>query len=295
MNNLNFGSLSSLNETSQESSKLELSLSSIIEDSEQPRIVFSEDSLNELAESIKERGVKSPISVRPHPTEPGKYIINHGARRYRASLIAGKNTIPAFIDTNYDLYDQAVENIQRENLTAREIAMLIERALKKGLSKSDIAKKLGKSNSYVSQYAGLNNLAEPVAALLNQGRCEDVTLLANLNTQFKKTPEAVEEWISQQDEFSRTGFNEFKENIGKKEVLSDEEPEKNKKEKKEKTDDPDKLKKSFLKISYRGQVGRLVMNKRPSSSNRAYIKLDDSGEEVDVNLSDLSLLELIEA
>ncbi|HDR0678882.1 TPA: ParB/RepB/Spo0J family partition protein, partial [Pasteurella multocida] len=200
---------SSLNETSQESSKLELSLSSIIEDSEQPRIVFSEDSLNELAESIKERGVKSPISVRPHPTEPGKYIINHGARRYRASLIAGKNTIPAFIDTNYDLYDQAVENIQRENLTAREIAMLIERALKKGLSKSDIAKKLGKSNSYVSQYAGLNNLAEPVAALLNQGRCEDVTLLANLNTQFKKTPEAVEEWISQQDEFSRTGFNEF--------------------------------------------------------------------------------------
>lgn len=295
MNDLNFGSLSSLNETSQESSKLELSLSSIIEDSEQPRIVFNEDSLNELAESIKERGVKSPISVRPHPTEPGKYIINHGARRYRASLIAGKNTIPAFIDTNYDLYDQAVENIQRENLTAREIAMLIERALKKGLSKSDIAKKLGKSNSYVSQYAGLNNLVEPVAALLNQGRCEDVTLLANLNTQFKKTPEAVEEWISQQDEFSRTGFNEFKENIGKKEVLSDEKPEKNKKEKKEKTDDPDKLKKSFLKISYSGQVGRLIMNKRPSSSNRAYIKLDDSGEEVDVNLSDLSLLELIEA
>ncbi|MFC0860624.1 ParB/RepB/Spo0J family partition protein [Pasteurella multocida] len=295
MNGLNFGSLSSLNETSQESSKLELSLSSIIEDSEQPRIVFSEDSLNELAESIKERGVKSPISVRPHPTEPGKYIINHGARRYRASLIAGKNTIPAFIDTNYDLYDQAVENIQRENLTAREIAMLIERALKKGLSKSDIAKKLGKSNSYVSQYAGLNNLAEPVAALLNQGKCEDVTLLANLNTQFKKTPEAVEEWISQQDEFSRTGFNEFKENIGKKEVISDEEPEKNKKEKKEKIDDPDKLKKSFLKISYSGQIGRLIMNKRPSSPNRAYIKLDDSGEEVDVNLSDLSLLELIEA
>ncbi|WP_165544812.1 ParB/RepB/Spo0J family partition protein [Pasteurella multocida] len=295
MNDLNFGSLSSLNESSQESSKLELSLSSIIEDNEQPRIVFGEDSLNELAESIKERGVKSPISVRPHPTEPGKYIINHGARRYRASLIAGKNTIPAFIDTNYDLYDQAVENIQRENLTAREIAMLIERALKKGLSKSDIAKKLGKSNSYVSQYAGLNNLAEPVAALLNQGRCEDVTLLANLNTQFKKTPEAVEEWISQQDEFSRTGFNEFKENIGKKEVISDEESKKGKKEKKEKIDDPDKLKKSFLKISYSGQIGRLVMNKRPSSPNRAYIKLDDSGEEVDVNLSDLSLLELIEA
>ena len=295
MNDFNFGSLSSLNETSPESSKLELSLSSIVEDHEQPRTFFNEDSLNELAESIKERGVKSPISVRPHPTEPGKYIINHGARRYRASLIAGKTTIPAFIDTNYDLYDQAAENIQRDNLTAREIAMLIERALKKGLSKSDIAKKLGKSNSYVSQYAGLNNLAEPVAALLNQGTCEDVTLLANLNTQYKKTPEAVEEWISQQDEFSRTSFNEFKENIGKREIISDEEPEKSKKGKKEKIEDPDKLKKSFLKVSYSGQVGRLIMNKRPSSPNRAYIKLDDSGEEVDVNLSDLSVLELIEA
>lgn len=295
MNDFNFGSLSSLNETSPESSKLELSLSSIVEDHEQPRTFFNEDSLNELAESIKERGVKSPISVRPHPTELGKYIINHGARRYRASLIAGKTTIPAFIDTNYDLYDQAAENIQRDNLTAREIAMLIERALKKGLSKSDIAKKLGKSNSYVSQYAGLNNLAEPVAALLNQGTCEDVTLLANLNTQYKKTPEAVEEWISQQDEFSRTSFNEFKENIGKREIISDEEPEKSKKEKKEKIEDPDKLKKSFLKVSYSGQIGRLIMNKRPSSPNRAYIKLDDSGEEVDVNLSDLSVLELIEA
>lgn len=291
----NLGNLGSLNESSLDVGKLELALSSIIEDSEQPRTVFNEDSLNELAESIKERGVKSPISVRPHPTEPGKYIINHGARRYRASLLANKDTIPAFIDDNYDLYDQATENIQRENLTAREIAMLVDRAIKKGLSKSEIAKRLGKSNAYVSQYAGLNNLAEPVAALLNQGICEDVTLLANLNTQYKKTPEVIEEWISQQDEFSRTRFNEFKDSLGKTEVISDVGNEKSKKEKKDKIDDPDKLKKSFLKVSYSGQIGRLIMNKRPSSPNRAYIKLDDSGEEVDVNLSDLSVLELIEA
>lgn len=140
MNDFNLGNLSTLNETSQESGKLELSLSSIIEDSEQPRTFFNEESLNELAESIKERGVKSPISVRPHPTEPGKYIINHGARRYRASLIAGKTTIPAFIDTNYDLYDQATENIQRENLTAREIAMVIDRAIKKAFQNQILQK-----------------------------------------------------------------------------------------------------------------------------------------------------------
>lgn len=289
----NLGNISALNE-SKETGKLELSLSSIIEDAEQPRTNFDEMSLNELAESIKERGVKSPISVRPHPTESGKYIINHGARRYRASLIAGKSTIPAFIDEDYDLYDQATENIQRENLTAREIAVVIDRALKKGLSKTEIAKRLGKSNAYVSQYSGLNTLSEPVAALLNQGRCEDVTLLANLNAQYKKTPEEVENWIAEQDDFSRTSFNAFKDSIGKKQKIEDGDDIK-KKDKKEKIEDPDKLKKSFLKVTYSGQTARLVMNKRPSQAGRAYIKYDDSGEEVDVDLSKITVLELIEA
>ncbi|MFC1098387.1 ParB/RepB/Spo0J family partition protein [Pasteurella multocida] len=291
----NLGNLGSLNESSNESGKLELALSSIIEDKEQPRTFFNEESLNELAESIRERGVKSPISVRPHPTEPGKYIINHGARRYRASIIANKETIPAFIDINYDLYDQATENIQRENLTAREIAMLIDRAIKKGLSKSEIAKKLGKSNAYVSQYAGLNNLAEPIAALLNQGRCEDVTLLANLNAQYKKTPDDIEQWISSQDEFSRGAFNNFKDSLNKKVDVDDNQSIEKKDRKKSKEEDPDKLKKSFLKIMYSGQMGRLIMTKRPSQKGRAYIKLDDSGEELDISLSELTVLELIEA
>lgn len=288
----NLGNISSLNQL-KETGKLELALSSIIEDTEQPRTNFNETSLNELADSIKERGVKSPISVRPHPTESGKYIINHGARRYRASLLAGKETIPAFIDEDYDLYDQATENIQRENLTAREIAVVIDRALKKGLSKTEIAKRLGKSNSYVTQYSGLNSLSEPVAALLNQGRCEDVTLLANLNAQYKKTPEEIENWIAEQDDFSRTSFNAFKDSLGKKTSEANETGKK--KDKKEKIEDPDKLKKSFLKVTYSGQIARLIMNKRPSQAGRAYIKYDESGEEVDVDLSKITVLELIEA
>ncbi|MDG6882837.1 Transcriptional repressor protein korB [Phocoenobacter uteri] len=289
---INLGNLGALNESPNDTGILELELSCIVEDSEQPRTFFDESSLKELAESIKERGVKSPISVRPNPTQAGVYIINHGARRYRASLMANKATIPAFIDNDYDLYDQATENIQRENLTAREIAIVIDRAIKKGLSKSEIAKKLGKSNSYVSQYFGLNNLEEPIAALLNQAKCEDVTLLANLNTQYKKTPEEVEAWISEQDEFSRTSFNNFKDSLNKKQNISNTEKTK---DKKTKVEDPDKLKKSFLKISYHGQIGRLIMNKRPSELGRAYIKYDDSGEEVDADLSSVTILELIEA
>ena len=78
---------------------IDLDINLIDEDPNQPRKTF--DNITELSESIKERGVKSPISV--HPIDNGRYMINHGARRYRASKLAGKTTIPAFIDDDYNL------------------------------------------------------------------------------------------------------------------------------------------------------------------------------------------------
>lgn len=65
-------------------------------------VEFPEDQMQKMAESIKERGVKTPISVKPHPTEQGKWLINYGARRFRASIMAGKDTIPAFVDNDHD-------------------------------------------------------------------------------------------------------------------------------------------------------------------------------------------------
>ena len=67
-----------------------LKLSQIQEDPNQPRKIFDEEKLRELADSIKVRGVKTPISVHEDESNPGFYIINHGARRYRASMMAGK-------------------------------------------------------------------------------------------------------------------------------------------------------------------------------------------------------------
>lgn len=118
---------------------LALPLDRIDEDPLQPRSAanpgFAAHSLTELAASICLRGIKTPISVRRHPDRPGRYIINHGARRYRAARLAQLATIPGFIDDDYSETDQVVENLQRNELTAREIANYIGRELSKGLKR----------------------------------------------------------------------------------------------------------------------------------------------------------------
>ena len=90
-------------------SSLELDLSLIDEDPNQPRTEFDPVTLQELSDTIRLRGVKTPISVHPHPQIEGRFIINHGARRFRASILAKKKTIPAFIDTDYSKVDQMIE------------------------------------------------------------------------------------------------------------------------------------------------------------------------------------------
>ncbi len=127
------GSLMASSGSGSSGESFRLSISLIDEDPNQPRTSgnpgFSEESINELAETIRERGVKSPISVREAGN--GRYIINHGARRFRASIIAGLKEIPAVIDNDYTKLDQVIENIQRNNLTANEIADFIREELKR--------------------------------------------------------------------------------------------------------------------------------------------------------------------
>ena len=141
----------------------EIDITLISEDTHQPRKEFNQETLRELTETIKLRGVKSPISVRPNPDKPGTYIINHGARRYRASIDAGLKNIPAFIDTDYSEADQVIENLQRDDLTSREIADFIGRQLAGGKTKSEIARLIGKTNPYITMHAALLDLPDPLA------------------------------------------------------------------------------------------------------------------------------------
>lgn len=180
---------------------LALPLEHIDEDPLQPRSAanpgFTAHSLAELAASIRLRGVKTPISVRHHPDRPGRYIINHGARRYRASRLAQLATIPGFIDDDYSATDQVVENLQRNELTAREIANYIGRELSKGLKRGQIASNISKSPAFVTQHAALLDLPEPVALAFNQGRVHDVTTVNELVTAYKAHPDAVSAWLGE--------------------------------------------------------------------------------------------------
>jgi ParB family transcriptional regulator, chromosome partitioning protein len=179
---------------------LDIPLAQIEEDPNQPRRTFDEDTLRELADSIGKRGVKTPISVKPHPEQADRYILNHGARRFRASLLANATTIPAYIDTDYDSDDQVIENLHRDGLTPREIADYIGRQLSAGRTKGEIAAGLYKSPAYISQHATLLDLPDPIAEAFNQGRCGDVTVINELVRAYKKDAAAVTAWLEVEDQ-----------------------------------------------------------------------------------------------
>lgn len=190
----------------------QISLDLIIEDAAQPRKIFDPESLAELTETIKLRGVKTPISVRPNPEKPDSYIINHGARRYRASKNAGLESIPAYIDANYSLADQIVENLQRDNLTSREIVDYIGREMAAGKTHEQIGKVIGKSSSYVSLHAAALDLPDPIAELFNSGKITDIFAIFNLKKIFKSYPLELVDWlnITRPEDITRSKIQQFR-------------------------------------------------------------------------------------
>jgi len=126
----------------------------------QPRIHFDEDALNDLATSIKELGIIQPITLRK--LSNNKYQIIAGERRFRAAKIAGLNTIPAFVREAGDetmLEMALVENIQREDLDAIEIALSYQRLLDEcKLTQETLSDKVGKKRSTISNYLRLLRL-----------------------------------------------------------------------------------------------------------------------------------------
>lgn len=181
------------------------------EDVNQPRTFFDQDSLNELANSIKSRGVKTPISIRVN-NKTGKYTINHGHRRFRASILAGKKTIPAYIDNNYNDEDQVIENVHRQDLTPREIADYIGRQSARGKSQKTIAQELSKSNAWVSLYAKLLNLPDCIADIFHSGRCVDVFVIQILVTAYNYDPIETSNWLikNKEEKISRRSAQSLK-------------------------------------------------------------------------------------
>lgn len=151
-----------------------LSLSDIQPNPNQPRRSFEPEALAELAESIKHLGLIQPITVKPDGS--GRYLIISGERRYRASKLAGLQFVPVYIREieQDELLELAlVENIQRENLNAIEIALAYQGLVEQtGATHEAIAERVGKKRSSVSNYLRLLRLPSEIQLGLSERKLD---------------------------------------------------------------------------------------------------------------------------
>ena len=149
----------------------EIDLSQIRSNPYQPRKVFDEEALNELADSIKVYGVVEPVIFKKSVKG---YEIVAGERRCKASKIAGLTTVPAIIKdfTDEEMMEIALlENIQREDLNPVDTAISISNILQvKDMTQEEFSKKFGKSRSYITNLLGLLNLPKSVQELVKNGK-----------------------------------------------------------------------------------------------------------------------------
>lgn len=155
-------------------SVVEIELSRLKPGRYQPRTKWENEKLDELAASIREQGVISPIVVRP--TDGGMFEIVAGERRFRASGRAGRKTIPAIVRTLEDkdaLAMALIENMQRSDLNAMEEAQGVSRLIDEfGYTHEQAAKAIGKSRPATTNLLRLLNLADPVQRMLLDGEIE---------------------------------------------------------------------------------------------------------------------------
>ena len=153
---------------------IEVDIDEILPNRFQPRIQFDEEEILELSDSIKEHGVIQPLVVR---TIGDKYEIIAGERRYKASVLAGRETVPVIVK-NLNDKDSAeialIENIQRKNLTPIEEALSYKKILDMGyITQENLATKLGKSQSAVANKIRLLNLSDEVQEALLENKISE--------------------------------------------------------------------------------------------------------------------------
>jgi len=206
---------------------VELNLNDVLPNRYQPRIQFNDQDIIELSESIKEHGVIQPIVVRPLGN---KYEIIAGERRYKASVFAGKQKIPALITNINDKQTvefALIENIQRKDLTPIEEAISYKRILDMGhITQEQLATKIGKSQPSIANKIRLLNLSDEVqeALLKNEiserharsllklqttkDQNEMLTKIINERLTVKRTDEEIDK-MNTNNEFNNTNNNQM--------------------------------------------------------------------------------------
>jgi ParB family chromosome partitioning protein len=176
---------------------LELELNDVHPCATQPRRIFDEDALRELADSIRANGVLQPIIVRE---KNGSYEIIAGERRWRASRIAGKTSIPAIvknIDDESAFLISVIENLQRMDLSPIEEAEVYQRLIDGGYTHEQIGSMLNKSRSHVSNFLRLINLSDNVKKMINDRLLSvgHAKLILAIGSDFDSQDKVAEEMV----------------------------------------------------------------------------------------------------
>lgn len=213
---INYGNLEEkIMETVHEEEIQELPLSELRVNPYQPRKTFNEESLNELAESIKEHGVFQPIIVKKSIKG---YEIVAGERRFRASKLAGKETIPAIVRnfTDEEMMEIAVlENLQRENLNAIDEANAYKTLMENlHLTQDQVSKRVNKSRSHITNLLGILSLPEDVLTLvkenkLSMGHARCLSKLSDIEKINELTKKVLEENLSVRELEALSSGNEI--------------------------------------------------------------------------------------
>jgi ParB family chromosome partitioning protein len=181
----------------------DIPLSQISPNPEQPRTSFDNDALDELAVSIRELGIIQPLSLRK--TGPSSYQIIAGERRYRAALMAGLTSVPAYIRTANDseITEMAlIENIQREDLNAIEIALAFRKLIEQyNLTQERLSERIGKKRATIANFLRLLKLPAEVQLglrdkLVDMGHARALLSIEQPSLQLKLYNETIAQGLS---------------------------------------------------------------------------------------------------
>ena len=207
-----------LNETSNKSSDTKIPISKLRANPLQPRRLFNKESINELAASIKSKGLVQPILVRPSEKNPGDYEIIAGERRWRAAQIAQLHEMPAVIKNLNDVESleiAIIENVQRSDLTVIEEAASYKKLIESyGHTQEQLSEIVGKSRSHVANIMRLLTLPQSIQDMITEGKISAGHARAIMNSAFpeKLAEKIVSENLSvrEAESIAKQGKNQIK-------------------------------------------------------------------------------------
>jgi ParB family chromosome partitioning protein len=260
----------------------------IHEDPEQPRKVFDDTKQRELCASVAESGIRIPISVRPHPSLPGQYMLNFGARRHRAAVTVGLAHIPALIEDLLSDFDQVIENLHRAELSPMEMALFISGKQKGGMKPAEIARRLGLSRSAISKYFALVDAPSEIEATYASGRTTSPDTLYELRQVLDRWPERTRAWLASDVEVTRRSVEYLKRHL----TEAEKDPMSGAADRDKAGHRTDHIRHPLLKVRIGERPGVLVLNRRSDLDNHILIRWDDGGEVQPVEVQAIQMVAL---